>query len=231
MAFSASLPTPISPLEGALQPLAHLNVILGISRGLRLDRNRVPEPPLINFLSLHFRCPQVTAKAQPANGCLYLQDSLADPNVSISSPPPPAQLLTWHSRPSTIRSHDALCAPHILEHFLFPEHTFTILFPGLCAGCPPLEGPLPFPCSKVTLKSLAGRSLLRAIFPNPADGILFPSLGSGYTAALGPSSQEAVNLNRNECPLCMESNFQFTNGFPSNYLRVLMSRSQERMTG
>ena len=56
-------------------------------------------------------------------------------------------------------------------------------------------------------------------------------LGSGYTASLGPSSQEAMNLNRNECPLCMESNFQFTNGFPSNYLRVLMSRSQERMTG
>ena len=151
-AFSASPPTPISPLEGALQPLAHLNVILGISRGLRLDRNRVPEPLLINFLSLHFRCPQVTAKGKPAHGCLYLQDSLADPNVSISSPPPPAQLLTWHSRPSTIRSHDALCAPHILDHFLFPEHTFTILFPGLVQAVLPWKALFHFHTVKSPLK-------------------------------------------------------------------------------
>lgn len=133
-ASSPSLLTPILPSEGALQPLAHLDVILRMCLRFQMapsgegSLNHCPPiPPTVST-------PKVTATLQLECGCLHQKDSLQSPNVSISSHPP-APVLTWHSRPSRIWSHDSLRAPNIPAHFLFPEHMFTILLPGPCTDC------------------------------------------------------------------------------------------------
>lgn len=86
--FSPSLPTPISPLEGALQPLAHLIVILGIScvgfSWILLRKG--PLNHCSSIFSLSLQVPPSDCHS-PASTWLPLpRDSLADPNVSISSP-------------------------------------------------------------------------------------------------------------------------------------------------